>query len=87
MRPLGRFKVSCMLQVTPACSNLLMRLLDPDPDLRISLDEALQHPWIAAHPAAAHPQARHVTAAGRLSVTIFIRAVAECLRLLPYCAT
>lgn len=35
-------------QVTPGCTNLLTRLLDSDPELRISVAEALQHPWIAA---------------------------------------
>jgi hypothetical protein len=34
------------------------RLLDPDPDLRITVEEALQHPWIAAAPAAAAHQVR-----------------------------
>lgn len=43
-------------QVTPPCSNLLERLLDPDPDLRITVEAALQHPWIAAAPAAAAHQ-------------------------------
>jgi serine/threonine protein kinase len=43
-------------QVTPSCSNLMTRLLDPDPDLRITVREALQHPWIAADPAAADPK-------------------------------
>jgi serine/threonine protein kinase len=44
--------------VTPSCTNLMSRLLDPDPDLRISVKEALQHPWITAAPTPAAHQVR-----------------------------
>jgi hypothetical protein len=56
--------------VTPSCSNLLERLLDPDPDLRITVEEALQHPWIAAAPAAAAHQVQMETAAAALPLPL-----------------
>jgi calcium/calmodulin-dependent protein kinase I len=34
------------LDIEPECMNLLSRLLERDPNDRISLDEALSHPWL-----------------------------------------
>jgi calcium-dependent protein kinase len=42
-----------MAHLSPAARDLLDRLLQRDPERRITADAALCHPWMAAHPAAA----------------------------------
>ena len=36
--------------LSAACIDLVVRMLDPDPDTRVGLAEVAQHPWLCAHP-------------------------------------
>jgi serine/threonine-protein kinase SRK2 len=38
------------LHVSPECQHLLTRMLTPDPALRITIGEIMQHSWCAASP-------------------------------------
>ena len=41
--------------LSPSAKGLLVRLLHPDPDQRLSAAEALKQPWLHPHPAQAQP--------------------------------
>ena len=62
-----QFKEDDWEEISPSAKDLIRKLLNPDPDLRISAQEALGHPWVRLGVTKATPlRAAHINLARRV---------------------